>query len=57
VFAREVDFSCGDLTLLAGNARYGGTARMLPPAATEKFVAKSFAAYSKLGRDLSIELK
>jgi tripartite-type tricarboxylate transporter receptor subunit TctC len=57
VFAREVDFSCGNLTSLEGNVRYGGIPRVLPPATTEKFVAESFAAYSKLGRDLGIELK
>jgi len=40
-----------------GDARYGGIPRVLSPGDTEKFVADSVATYSKLGRDLGIELK
>jgi tripartite-type tricarboxylate transporter receptor subunit TctC len=46
-----------DRAWLEGNARYGGIARVLAPEDTAKFVAESFATYSKLGRDLGIELK
>lgn len=42
---------------LEGNAHYGGIPRVLSPAATEKFAGESFATYSKLARDLGIELK
>jgi tripartite-type tricarboxylate transporter receptor subunit TctC len=49
--------AASDRGWLEGNARYGGIPRVLSPAATEKFVAESFATYSKLGRDLGIELK
>jgi tripartite-type tricarboxylate transporter receptor subunit TctC len=43
-----------DRSWLEGNARYGGIPRILSPAATEKFAGESFAAYSKLGRDLGV---
>lgn len=46
-----------DRAWLEGNARYGGIPRVLAPEDTAKFVAASFATYSKLGRDLGIELK
>jgi tripartite-type tricarboxylate transporter receptor subunit TctC len=49
--------AASDRAWLEGNARYGGIPRVLPPADTEKFAAESFATYSKLGRDLGIELK
>ncbi len=49
--------AASDRAWLEGNARYGGIARVLSPVATEKFVAESFATYSKLGRDLGIELQ
>ena len=46
-----------DRAWLDGNARYGGIPHILSPAETEKFAGESFATYSKLGRDLGIELK
>lgn len=46
-----------DRAWLEGNARYGGIPRVLAPEDTAKFIAASFATYSKLGRDLGIELK
>jgi len=52
-----LQLASSDRGWLEGNARYGGIPRVLPPAATEKFAAESFATYSKLGRDLGIELK
>ena len=49
--------AASDREWLEGNARYGGIPRVLAPADTAKFVAESFATYSKLGRDLGIEIK
>ena len=49
--------AASDRAWLEGNARYGGIPRVLSPGDTEKFVAESFTTYSKLGRDLGIELK
>ena len=52
-----LQLASSDRGWLEGNARYGGIPRVLSPAATEKFAGESFATYSKLGRDLGIELK
>lgn len=49
--------AASDRAWLEGNARYGGIPRLLSPAETERFAADSYATYSKLGRDLGIELK
>jgi tripartite-type tricarboxylate transporter receptor subunit TctC len=49
--------AASDRAWLDGNARYGGIPRVLSPGETEKFAGESFATYSKLGRDLGIELK
>jgi len=46
-----------DSAWLAGNARYGGIPRVLPPAETEKFVANQFEVYKKLGQQLGIKLQ